>query len=259
MKKILQILNVLAFLVVVAVNYFANTGAIAGETMASVSNKYENLFTPAGYAFSIWGLIYLSLFAFVIFQARDLFSRKHRADAVSQIKWWFIISCMANIFWIFAWLNEYLLLSMVIMIALLFSLVKIILNTRMELDDEPLAVIAFVWWPFSFYSGWISVALIANVAAYLTSINWNGFGISEVTWTIIMILIAGAINFAITWTRNMREFALVGVWALVAIGVANWGKESAVVTAALLVAAILFVSSSIHGYKNRQTSPWKKL
>lgn len=259
MKRTLQIVNIVAFLVMVAVNYFSNTGAIGGETMASVSQKYDNLFTPAGYAFSIWGLIYVSLFVFTIFQARDLFSNKNRSVVTGQIGWWFVVSCLANVLWIFAWLNEFLLLSVGIMILLLFSLVKIILNTRMELDDEPLPVIAFVWWPFSFYSGWISVALIANIAAYLTSVGWNGFGISEVTWTIIMILIAGLINLAITWTRNMREFALVGVWALAAIAVSNWDKESSIVMTALIVAAALFVSSSIHGYQNRETSPWKKL
>jgi hypothetical protein len=166
---------------------------------------------------------------------------------------------VANVLWIFAWLNEYLLGSVMIMLVLLFSLIKIILNTRMELDDEPLRVIAFLWWPFCFYSGWISVALIANISAYLTSLNWNGLGISEVTWTIIMILVAGIVNLLITWTRNMREFALVGVWALVAIAVANWNDYSSIVITSLVVAAILFISSSIHGYQNREYSPWKKL
>ncbi len=259
MKKILQVLNIIAFLVVVAVNYISNTGAIAGETMATISAKYENLFTPAGYAFSIWGVIYLLLLGFVIYQARDLFSKEEKENVSLQVGWWFVISCVANVFWIFAWLNEYLLGSVVIMLVLLASLIMIILNTRMELDDEPLRVIAFVWWPFCFYSGWISVALIANVAAYLTSLNWNGFGISGVTWTIVMILAAGIINLVITWTRNMREFALVGVWALVAIAVANWNEHSSIVITALAVAAILFVSTSIHGYQNRETSPWKKL
>ena len=259
MKKLLQVLNVITFLVMVAVNYISNTGAIAGETMATVSARYENLFTPAGYAFSIWGLIYVSLLMFVVYQARDLFSNNKEVRIVHQVGWWFVISCTANVLWIFAWLNQYLLISVLIMLVLLFSLVKIILNTRMELDDEPLPVIAFVWWPFSFYSGWISVAIIANVAAYLTSIDWKGFGISEATWTVLMILIAGVINLVITWTRNMREFALVGVWALVAIAVANWNGELPVVITSLLVAAILFVSSSLHGYKNRETSPWKKL
>lgn len=259
MKKILKVLNIIVFLIMVGVNYISNTGAIAGETMATVSAKYENLFTPAGYAFSIWGVIYIGLLSFVVFQARELFSDRNKSNVTEQIGWWFVVSCAANILWIFAWLNEYLLLSVLIMMFLLFSLIRIIYNTRMELDDEPLKVIAFVWWPFSFYSGWIAVALIANVAAYLTSIGWNGFGISEITWTIIMILIAGVINLVITWTRNMREFALVGVWALVAIAVANWNDQPSVVVTALVVAAVLFVSSSVHGYQNRETSPWKKL
>jgi hypothetical protein len=259
MKKTLQVLNIIAFLVVLAVNYISNTGAIAGETMATISAKYENLFTPAGYAFSIWGVIYLFLLGFVIFQARDLFSKQDKENVSLQVGWWFVISCVANVLWIFAWLNEYLLGSVMIMLVLLFSLIKIILNTRMELDDEPLRVIAFLWWPFCFYSGWISVALIANVAAYLTSLNWTGLGFSEVTWTIIMILVAGIINLVITWTRNMREFALVGVWALVAIAVANWYEYSSIVITSLVVAAVLFISSSIHGYQNRKYSPWKKL
>ena len=259
MRKILQIGNLLAFVLVLLVNYISNTGVINGETMASVSAKYSNLFTPAGYAFSIWGVIYLFLLGFVIYQAKDLFSKKSVGDLVEKIGWWFVISCVANIAWIFAWLNEYLGLSVFIMILLLVCLVAIIFKTRMELDDEPVPVIALVWWPFSLYSGWITVALIANIAAFLTSLNWNGFGVSETTWTIIMIFIAGGINLLITWSRNMREFALVGAWALVAIAVANQDSHESISIAAIIIAAILVISSGIHGYKNRQTAPWTKL
>lgn len=259
MKKLLQIGNIIAFLVVLVMNYYANTGAINSETMASVSAKYENLFTPAGYAFSIWGVIYFSLLGFIIYQARSLFGNFETSQAFRRVGWWFIISCFANVLWIFTWLNEMPGISVFIMCILLLALIMIIIRTRMELDDEPLVVIGFLWWPFSFYAGWISVALIANMAAYLTAIGWNGFGITEVTWTIIMILVAGAINLVITWTRNMREFALVGVWGLVAVAVANWEQEEAIVVTALIVAAILFISSGFHGYKNREYSPWKKL
>lgn len=243
----------------VAVNYVANSGLVADQTMGSVSEKYENLFTPAGYAFSIWGVIYLFLLAFVIYQAKGIISGKEPPALVSKIGVWFVISCMMNILWVFAWLNEYLGLSVVIIIILMVSLIKIIMNTRMELDDEPLPVIAFFWWPFSFYSGWVTVAVIANIAAYLTAVDWQGGGLSAAAWTIIMILVAGGINLVITWSRNMREFALVGVWALVAIAVANWGKEDFVVMIALGIAGVLLVSSSVHAYKNRAYSPWKKL
>lgn len=260
MKKTLQISNAILFVVMVLMNYLANTGIFNGNTMGSVSAQYENLFTPAGYAFSIWGLIYLGLFGFIIYQGRSLFQKYEEGDeGVRQIGWWFAISCIANCLWIVTWLYNYTAISVLIMILLLFSLIKIILNTRMELDDLPLSRIAFVWWPFSFYSGWVTVALIANIAAYLTKIGWNGFGLSDVAWAVIMIIVAGAINLIITWTRNMREFALVGVWALVAIAVANWNQEPVVKWIALITAAILFISSSYHGYLNRETAPFKKI
>lgn len=255
MKRILQVANIVAFLVMVGVNYISNTGAINGETMASISSEYENLFTPAGYAFAIWGLIYLSLGGFVTFQ---LVSSKGR-EAAAKIGWWFVISCGLNIVWIFAWLNHQIGLSVVIMLLLLLSLIFIIFRTRMELDDEPLSVIAFLWWPFSFYSGWITVALIANTAAWLTATGWDGFGVSEVSWTVIMIIIAFAINLLITWTRNMREFALVGAWGLIAVGIANQGENEVIFLTAVIAAGLLVVSSGIHGYQNKEYSPWKKL
>ena len=259
MKKLLAVGNIITFLATVALNYVSNTGAINGNTMSTVSAEYENLFTPAGYAFSIWGLIYLMLFGFVVYQSFALFGRERPKKVVSMVGGWFIVSCAANIGWIFAWLNGYIGLSVLIMLLLLFSLMMIIFRGRLELDDEPLPIIAFFWWPFTFYSGWITVALIANIAAFLTAEGWSGFGISEVVWTIIVILVAGLINLVITWTRNMREFALVGAWGLTAVAVANWNEQQAVVVAALVTAAILLLSTGIHGYKNRQTSPWKKL
>ena len=255
MKKTLRILNLIVFILVILFNYFSNTGAINGETMGSVSAEFQNLFTPAGYAFSIWGLIYLALAGFVIFQ---LVSTRGREEA-DKIGWWFVISGLLNIAWIFAWLNYYTGLSVLIMIMLLISLIMIIWNTRMELDDAALPVIAFVWWPFSFYSGWITVALIANTAAWLTAIEWNGFGISETTWTLIMIFAALLINLIITWTRNMREFALVGAWGLIAVGIANRGEHEILFWTAIIAAGILVMSSGIHGFKNRETSPWKQL
>ena len=129
----------------------------------------------------------------------------------------------------------------------------------MELDDLPLKKIAFVWWPFSLYSGWITVALMADIAAWLTKIEWNGFGISQIAWTIIMICVAGLVNLFMTWNRNMREYALVGVWALIAIAVSNWNGVQSIVFASLIVASVLFLSSAVHAYKNRKANPLKRL
>src|SRR5690606_7712746 len=118
--------------------YLSNTGIINGNTMSSVSAAYQNLFTPAGYAFSIWGLIYVGLIAFVIYHASITFKNKQANNVVLNVGWWFVISCVANCLWIFAWLYNYTGLSVIIMIVLLFSLVMIIIKTRMEMDDIPM-------------------------------------------------------------------------------------------------------------------------
>ncbi len=259
MKKKLQISNGIAFVSVLVINYLSNTGKINDTTIGEISGDLNTLFTPAGYAFAIWGLIYLSLIGFIIYQGRSLFMKVRDDEFVIRTGWWFVISCIANGAWVICWLFENTGLSVLCIFLLLFSLLKIVLNNNMERWDAPITVIAFLWWPFVIYSGWVTVASIANVSAWLTKIEWNGFGISESIWTIIMILIAGIINLLVTWNRSMREFAMVGVWALVAIAVANWEENTLIAYTCLAVSIILFLSSSIHGYRNRATNPMIKL
>lgn len=251
MKRTLQIANIIALIVTIVVNYLSNTGIFNDNTMASVSGRYQNYFTPSGYAFSIWGLIYLLLAAFVIYQARGISGKREVPGVVEKIGWLFVISCAANSAWVLAWLYDFTGLSVLIMITLLTTLWLIIVRTRMEMDLLPIKKIALTWWPFAIYLGWISVALIANVAAYFTKIGWNGFGLSPVAWTVIMICVAGVVYLALTWKRNLRESSMVGVWALVAVAVANWGTTPAVVNAALIVSAVIFISSGVHAYLNR--------
>ncbi|MGZ5220496.1 MAG: hypothetical protein ACXWC7_10465 [Chitinophagaceae bacterium] len=252
MKKVLQIANGVALVATIIINYLSNTGIFNGNTMAVVSARLQNLFTPAGYAFSIWGLIYLGLFAFVIYQGRSLFTKMADDRIVLKIGWWFVVSCISNCLWVLAWLYDYTGLSVLLMLLLLFSLTRIIVKLNMEREKVQLKESVFACWPFAIYSGWITVALIANVAAYLTKIQWGAWGISETSWAIIMICIAGVINLFVTWNRNMSEFALVGAWALVAIAVANRQVSQPVVLVALTVSVILFMSSAIHMFKTRK-------
>ena len=256
MKKTLQIANGIALVFTIVMNYVSNTGVFDGNTMKTVSDSYWNLFTPAGYAFSIWGLIYLGLVGFVFYTGQSLFSKKDDNDPiVLQIGWWFVLSCIGNSTWVVAWLYNYTLLSVGIMFVVLLSLIKIIINTRMELDAHPLKRYLLIYWPFAFYSGWISVAFIANIAALLTKNSWDGFGLSDVMWTIIMIVVAGLLNVIIILSRNLREFGLVGIWALVAIAASNSDKGSSdVVMAAYIVAAIILVTIAYSGSKNKRRS-----
>lgn len=251
MKKILQISNGVAFVSTVFINYLSNTGLINNSTIGEVSDRLNSLFTPAGYAFSIWGLIYLLLFGFVIYQGRSLFIKVKNDDLILNTGWWFIISCVANSSWVFAWLYGSTGLSCVFIFVLLISLLKIVINNRLELDNVSFKTRLFLHWPFTIYSGWVTVASIANMSSYFVKNDWYGLGLSVVTWTIVMIIIAVIINLIVTWKRNMPAFALVGAWALIAIGIANKDYQNLIVYTAYSAAFILIISSLFHAYSNR--------
>lgn len=251
MIRTLQISNILAFLTTLVMNYLSNTGIFNNSTMATVSAKYQNLFTPAGYAFSIWGVIYLALAGFIIYQSKGLFGNAVPHAVVKKIGWLFVLSCLANCLWIICWLYDYTGLSVLVMVTLLASLCAIVLKTRMELDLIPLKRVAFEWWPFAMYLGWICVALIANTAAYLTKIQWAGFGFTDKTWTLIMILAAVVINILLIWFRNLRESAAIGAWGLAAVAVANHHKVQDIFYAAVAATLLLLLNAGVHAYLNR--------
>lgn len=259
MEKRLAILNFISVILVIAVSYISQTGIINGNTMGSLSAEYYNLFTPAGYAFAIWGIIFLSLLAFSGYQLFQVFGPAEDLEFLRNSGYWFFIANLANVAWVFAWLNEFTGLSVLFMFLILFSLIKIILNTNMERWDAPLKIIAFSWWPICLYSGWIAVATIANVSAFLAKIDWEPILFSEEIWTVLMILIAGIINIAIIYLRNMREFAAVGVWALIAIYFRHFEEIPLISYTALITAVVIFSNIIYHGWMNRETNPINKI
>ncbi|MEP2239935.1 MAG: tryptophan-rich sensory protein [Maribacter sp.] len=259
MKKKLSVLNLISVILVIAVNYISQAFSLNDTTIGEMSAQYENLFTPAGYAFAIWGVIFLGLLAYGIFQVRRAFFSNKPSDFIEQTGYWFFIANILNCCWVFAFMYNYTGLSVIIMLGILLSLIKIILNTNMERWDAPIEVLAFVWWPICLYSGWISVATIANISAYLSKLDWNGGILSEQAWTINMIVAATIINLLMIWKRNMREFALVGVWALIAIFIRHNGSNIYIAYSAMTGSIILFIAVAIHGIKNHKTSPFIKL
>jgi hypothetical protein len=259
MKKALQVLNVLTLLFTLAVNYFFNSGAYIATSMKSISSKYDNLLTPAGYAFSIWGLVYIALIGFAIYQARSLFRKDVEDDFVSKIGIWFIVANLANAGWVTAFTHDQIGLSLVIMIVLFIALLKIVLNLNMEKWDAPFITILAIWWPFSLYFGWINVALIANVAIYLVSIGYTGSPIGPDAWAIVVLLIALAVFITMVWTRNMREYATAAVWGIIAIAVKNWEVNPLVSYVAIFVSVVVLINTMVHGYKNRAMGPIRSL
>lgn len=194
----------------VAVNYLANALPIAGRNTGAISASYPNLFAPAGYAFSIWGLIYTLLAIYIIYQFN-----KGNDELVSKVNRLFSLTSVLNIAWIFAWHYDFIWLSVILMLGLLFSLIKIskIFKTHTFTKSEKWLVRL----PFSIYLGWITVATIANITVFLVSINWNGFGLSESFWAVLILIIGAIIGSLRTIQNRDIPYGLVFVWAYGAI------------------------------------------
>ncbi|MFO7844077.1 MAG: tryptophan-rich sensory protein, partial [Bacteroidales bacterium] len=172
---IIKIFVVLTYVGMVVVNYLANSLPINDRTTGEISNAYPNLFSPAGITFSIWGLIYLLLAGYVVYQFTK--SGQNQKKLLQKVNIYFIATSVANICWVFAWHYDFIGLSLLIMAALLFFLIRIadiLRDEQLTLQDK-----LFVHAPFSVYFGWITVAAIANATVFLVSIGWNGFGMAD--------------------------------------------------------------------------------
>ncbi len=232
----LVLLNILSLAAVLVMNYLANALPIAGRTPAEVSDMFPTLFTPAGFTFSIWGVIYLLLLGFVVYQAR--FWGKEMPVFMQKIGWLFVISCAANAAWLPVFHSLQIGWAMLIMLVLLASLLVIYLR----LDIGRAAAFPAVRWlvhlPFSVYLGWVTVATIANASILLTHLGWDGEPGGPQLWTVIVIAAAVGIGLTAVLFRRDFGFSLVIVWALFGIyskRMANLGTEDGMVEMAAIV------------------------
>ena len=205
-----QIVIVVALVLTIAVNGLAGTTVLNGQTTGEVSDKIPAFFTPAGYVFSIWGLIYLGLIVYAIYQALPAQRENPRLRSIGYL---FVLSCLTNAAWLVFWQYEVLLVTILLMLVLLGSLIAIYLR----LDVNRSRVAAGERWavhvPFSIYLGWITVATIANVSAFLYRSGWStgGLGISGEAWTVIMLATAVVIAAAISLRRgDLAYLAVLG-------------------------------------------------
>jgi hypothetical protein len=236
-STLLKWMNIIAFALTVVINGLAGgTTILGGKLTSEISDANPTLITPAGYVFSIWGVIYVLLGIFVVFQA--LPSQKTKGYQ-ERIGWLFILSSLLNIAWLFLWQFEYLSLSVVLMFLLLATLIAIYLRLNIGESAVPLREKLAVHLPFSVYLGWITIASIANVSVTLVSVGWDGFGISQETWAILIIIIALLITLLVLATRKDVAYGLVVIWALLGIAVKQSGNQNIVTTTEISAVVIV--------------------
>lgn len=220
-KNSTKILVFVTYIAMIAANALANILPINGLNTGEVSDSYPNLFAPAGMTFAIWGVIYALLAAYALYQA-GLFNGKKevlKGDLLNKVGFIFSISSLLNTVWIFAWHYKIVPLSLALISMMLLCL--IVINKAIDREKLSGKEYFFIHLPFSIYFGWVTVATIANATTFFVSINWKGFGVSEVTWTVI-ILIVGLLIGAATMVRNRNmTYGLVLIWAYYGI----WTKH----------------------------------
>jgi hypothetical protein len=208
--------NLAAFAVTIVFNVLSNALPINGQSMPEISAKYPSLFTPAGFTFSIWGVIYAALLAFVIWQALPAQRRSRKLGAISTL---FKINCLANAAWIVVWHYNLLLLSLAVMLVILATLILIYRTLIVDIESAPVSEHLLLYLPFSLYTGWITLATIANASVLQTANGWDSVAISAVQWTLLKLALAGAI--AATLILRLRDvpFALAIAWGAYGISV----------------------------------------
>ena len=251
----IKILTLGTYVAMIAVNFLANSLPINNRSTGDISDAYPNLFAPAGFAFSIWGLIYVLLFGYVLYQ----FLKKDEKieELFKKINPLFIATSLANISWIFAWHYDFIGLSVIIMAALLFLLIRIadILRNEKLISWEKW----FIRAPFSVYFGWITVATIANIAVFLVSIGWNGFGIADFVWTSTILLIGALIGILRMQKDKNIAYGLVLIWAYSGILIKhlstsgfNGQYPSIIITVILCLVLFVFFASRLLFKNNKK-------
>lgn len=232
--------NIAALVLVILVNALSSALPLNGQSMPEISAKYPSLFTPAGFTFSIWGLIYLGLIAFVVYQA--LPAQRDHAD-IARISGYFKLNCLANALWIFAWHYDQLLLSLVLMGAILLSLVAIYRILGILDDTQSPADQWLVQLPFGLYTGWITVATIANFSAVQIAFAWDNLWFTAINWTLIKLAVAGALAVTVIMRRGDMVFVLVVAWAAYGISSKQFATPAVAGAAWMLtILALLLVS-----------------
>jgi hypothetical protein len=255
-----SVFHVIGFVLVIAVNIMAVWLPINGQRTGTVSDKYPNLLAPAGITFTVmWGLIYLSLLAFTIYQLWLAFWGDHPQELgrlMTRMRYWWMISCIANACWLFAWHYEMLPISLLLMLLLLASLIAIRHNFAIGDTGAPWREKVFIHFPFSLYLGWISIATIANITALMVYWGWHGQGISQVTWSVLMIGLCAGISAYMILQHHSITYGLVNAWALYGIILkrkhADVISEHVVIQASIIAIGLIAMAISWKLYRERR-------
>lgn len=241
------------FLAMLLVNFLGNS-KVLGNSVSEVSAKYTNFLTPAGFTFSIWGIIYLGILFYCLYLLKATEAsapspeeglEEKAIETVYEVGWLFPFTCLANAAWIILWTQEYLGLSFLVILFLLSLLLRLLslLQHRHQYGSRLLKIC--VWWPFSLYGGWVLFAAAANLGSWLTALGWETFT-ADLNWSFVVLIILACLYTLALWQRNLRVFTMSGIWALLGLSAASLESHSRFAYWLLVLAILLFANVLLH-------------
>ena len=235
-ERIKLVLVIISTASVIFVNHLAAIGSINNIATKAISDKYTFFLAPADYVFSVWALIFIGISAFSIYQVFP-----STFENLSKTRTFYIISCLANIGWVYSWHHEYIFLSLILMLILLASLVLISIH---QIKKTSPTNFWFVKIPFSIYFGWISYAAILNISILFISFGFKtSYFVSNLIACILIAAIAGA-GVVIREKISTFAYPLILAWALTAVAAKQSGKTAIVFLCAFGVIALLISTLS---------------
>jgi len=232
-----SVLVVIATAVTIALNVLASMGKLNGVLTNEVSDKYPTVITPAGFAFTIWALIYTGLAVFSIYQLLPSKAEKYRG-----VRTLYIVSCVLNCGWILAWHNYAVGIAAVLIVIL--AAVLVMIARSFAGDAGSLAEAVLTKAIFGIYAGWVSAAALVNLIVFA---KFEGIEMSSLMWNLIgMLCLAIAAAFAVMARLKLRNyfFPLSIAWAATGIAVKQTGNTAIIVTSAFCVIVSLVASVS---------------
>ena len=227
------VLVLVATIGTIVFNALAATGYVNNITPQAISAKYETVLTPAGYAFSIWSLIYVGLIAFSVYQLLPANLARFR-----QVRSIFIASCVFNCAWIFFWHREYIGVCLGLITALLVTL--LLLNYKFKQPDSLVGAL-MTKAPFGIYFGWVTCATIVNFAVFLA---YSGIKMST-GFGAVCIIVAAGLAVIVRWKLLNYLYPVAVAWALTAIAVKQSGNTPIVIAAAFGAVTCLVTAGSV--------------
>jgi hypothetical protein len=240
---------------VVLVNWLANWLPLNDQTTGQISNAHPVPFQPAGWVFSIWGLIYFLLAVFVIYSFFPSGRLNARIQSIGPL---FLVANIANISWIFLWHWERFqgsLIALVVLLGVLAAIYILLRSARSDTGTMSVVQRLIVAVPFSIYLAWVFIATLANVQVWMREGGWDGGMFSLRGWTIIFLLIGIIVAGGIAFFVHDAAFPLVFVWAYLGIAQRQWGEDMLISILAIIlvvIAAALTVMAFILSFDHRQ-------